>query len=264
MSERDKILRYYRASGDAELAAKLLDLAEIALKSRKYKVSEFLDPYGLSIAETIVAHYDRLSLEINGGYSSAERVKVAFVDTDFLEYADSFDFGLKAILVKWDSRYYHLSHRDVLGALMGLGIKREILGDIIVAGDQCYVLADATMAVFIEQNLTEVGQAAVSVSPVSLDDIPVKEEKVKEIRATVASLRLDAVAAAGFGTSRTRMAEDIVAAKLKVNWQEAKSPSQVVKVGDIISMRGRGRVEIIEVPGQTKKGRYSLLLRRFM
>lgn len=264
MSERDKILRYYRASGDAELAAKLLDLAEIALKSRKYKVSEFLDPYGLSIAETIVAHYDRLSLETNGGYSSAERVKVAFVDTDFLEYADSFDFGLKAILVNWDSRYYHLSHRDVLGALMGLGIKREILGDIIVAGDQCYVLADATMAAFIEKNLTEVGQAVVSVSPVSLDDIPVKEEKVKEIRATVASLRLDAVAAAGFGTSRTRMAEDIVAAKLKVNWQEAKSSSQVVKVGDIISMRGRGRVEIIEVPGQTKKGRYSLLLRRFM
>lgn len=264
MSERDKILRYYRASGDAELAAKLLDLAEIALKSRKYKVSEFLDPYGLSIAETIVAHYDRLTLEANGGYPGAERVKVAFVDTEFLEYADSFDFGLKVILIKWDSRYYRLSHRDVLGALMGIGIKREILGDIIVAGDQCYVLADATMAAYIEQNVTEVGQAVVSVSQGSLNDIPAKEEKIKEIRATVASMRVDAVAAAGFGTSRTRMAEDIVAAKLKINWQEAKSPSQVIKVGDIISMRGRGRVEVIEVPGQTKKGRYSVLLRRFM
>jgi len=83
MTERDKILRYYRASGDAELAARLLDLAEITLKSRKYKVSEFLDPYGQSIAETIAAHYDRLTIENNGGYNGAERVKVAFIDTVF-------------------------------------------------------------------------------------------------------------------------------------------------------------------------------------
>lgn len=264
MNERDKILRYYRASGDAELAAKLLDLAEVTLKNRKYKVSEFLDPYGLSIAETIAAHYDRLSLETNGGYPGAERVKAAFVDTDFLEYADTFDFSLEAVLIKWDGRYYRLTHRDVLGALMALGIKREVLGDIIMAGEQCYVIADAAMAAYIVQNLVEVGQAAVSASLVSLDDIPEKEEKVKEIRATVASLRLDAVAASGFGTSRTRMAEDIAAAKVKINWQEAKSPSQSVKVGDVISMRGRGRVEVIEVPGQTKKGRYSVLLKRFM
>lgn len=266
MSERDKILRYYRASGDAELAARLLDLTEVTLKTRKYKVSEFLDPYGLSIAETIVAHYDKLSLEMNGGYQGAERVKVAFIDTEFLAYAaaDSLDFGLEAILITWDSRYYRLSHRDVLGALMGLGIKREILGDIIMAGDQCYVVAEKAMGAYIAQNLAEVGQAMVSVSAVPLSEIPAKEEKVKEIRATVASLRLDSVAAAGFGTSRSRMAEDIAAAKLKINWQEAKSPSQVVKVGDVISMRGRGRIEIIDVPGQTKKGRYSVLIKRFM
>ena len=80
----------------------------------------------------------------------------------------------------------------------------------------------------------------------------------------MASLRLDAIAAAGYGMSRTRMADDIVAAKVKINWQEAKSPSQAVKVGDVISMRGRGRVEVVEIPGQTKKGRYSILLRRFI
>ena len=120
------------------------------------------------------------------------------------------------------------------------------------------------MVNYISQNLTEVGQATISVESVTLDDLPAKEEKVKEIRATVASLRLDSVAASGFGTSRTRMSEDIAAAKVKINWQEAKSSSQSVKVGDIISMRGRGRVEVVEIPGQTKKGRYSILLRRFI
>ncbi|HWR08409.1 RNA-binding protein [Sporomusa sp.] len=264
MNERDKILRYYRSSGDADLAAKILDLAEVTLKNRKYKVSEFLDPYGQSIAETIAAHYERLTMETNGGYAGAERMKAAFVDTEFLDYAGSLDYHIATLAIHWDNRYCRPSHRDVLGALMGLGIKREMLGDIIMASEQCYVMADATMAAYIMQNLTEVGQAAVSVSQASLEDIPAKEEKIKEIRSTVASLRLDAVAASGFGTSRTRMAEDIAAAKVKINWQEAKSPSQAVKVGDVISMRGRGRVEVIEVPGQTKKGRYSILLRRFM
>lgn len=264
MSERDKILRYYRSSGDAELAAKLLDLAEAALKNRKYKVSEILDPYGQNIAETITAHYERLTMEAWGGYTGAERVKVAFVDSDFLDYASSLDFALAVIVIKWDSRYSRLSHRDVLGALTGLGIKREVLGDIIMAGEECYVVADDSMAAYIVQNLAEIGQASVSAAFASFDDIPAKEEKVKEIRATVASLRLDAIAAAGYGMSRTRMADDIVAAKVKINWQEAKSPSQAVKVGDVISMRGRGRVEVVEIPGQTKKGRYSILLRRFI
>lgn len=264
MSEREKILRYYRSTGDAELSAKLLDLAEITLKNRKYKVSEFLDPYGQSIAETIVAHYDSLAMETNGGYAGAERVKVAFIDNDFLNYASSLDFGLTSIAINWDSRYARLSHRDVLGALMSLGIKREVLGDIIMADEKCYVITDNSMATYIAQNLTEVGQATVSVSLANLDDIPAKEEKVKEIRATVASLRLDSVAASGYGMSRTRMADDIAAAKVKINWQDAKSPSQTVKVGDVISMRGRGRIEVVEIPGQTKKGRYSILLRRFI
>ncbi|QDR80701.1 RNA-binding protein [Sporomusa termitida] len=264
MSERDKILRYYRASGDADLAARLLDLAEATLKNRKYKISEFLDPYGQSIAETIAAHYNRLTLETNGGYPGAERMKAAFVDTEFLAYAGALDYSISCLSVQWDSRYCRLSHRDVLGALMGLGIKREMLGDIIMGGEHCYIMADTNMAAYIAQNLAEVGQAAVAVAQASLADIPAKEEKIKEIRSTVASLRLDAVAASGFGTSRTRMAEDIAAAKVKINWQDAKSPAQAVKVGDVISMRGRGRVEVLEVPGQTKKGRYSVLLRRFM
>ena len=73
-NERDKIIRYYRASGEAELAAKLIDLADGAARGRKYRVSEFLDPYGYSVAETIAAHYGQLKIEASGGYQGAERV----------------------------------------------------------------------------------------------------------------------------------------------------------------------------------------------
>ena len=259
MSEREKILRYYRSDGD--LAARLLDIAEAALHNRKYKVSEFLDPYGYSIAETIGAHYGNLQLQSNGGYSGAERVKAIFVNEEF---RGTPDLAVQVLAAKWDERYYQLTHRDVLGALMGLGIKREIIGDIIMCGQGCQIIIEASLADFILQDFNMIGAAPVVVSRLSLSDIAPRQEKIKEIKTTVASLRLDVVAAAGFGTSRTTMSDEIGVGKLKVNWQDAKSSDKTIKTGDIISMRGRGRVEVCEVLGQTKKGRTSILLKRFM
>ena len=114
------------------------------------------------------------------------------------------------------------------------------------------------------REITMIGAAPVEVKTIELTELAAKEEKIKEIRTTVPSLRLDTVAASGFGVSRSRMADEISAEKLKLNWQEAKSASQAVKQGDVISMRGRGRVEVSEIVGQTKKGRISLLLKRFI
>jgi len=261
MVEREKILRYYQASGDGDLAAKLLDLAEAALRHRKYKVTEFLDPFGYSIAETIVAHYERLELLSNGGYDGAERVKAVFMNEEF---RGNPDLALDVFSAKWDERYYQITHRDVLGALMGLGIKREIIGDIIMCGHGCQIIIDSSLANFVIQNFNKIGAAAITISQLNLSDIAPREEKVKEIKTTVASLRLDVIAAAGFGTSRSRMSDEVLAGKLKVNWQDAKNSAQSIKTGDIISMRGRGRVEVCEVLGQTKKGRISILLKRFM
>ena len=261
MSDREKILRYYRGSGDGDLAARLLDVAEAALRNRKYKISEFLDPYGYSIAETIGAYYSNLQLSSNGGYSGAERVKAFFVNEEF---RGTPDLSAEVLGAKWDERYYQLSHRDVLGALMALGIKREIVGDIIMCGHGCQIIIDVSLADFVMQKFQMIGAAPVVVTQLSLSDIAPREEKIKEIKTTVASLRLDVVAAAGFGTSRTTMSDEIGVGKLKVNWQDAKNSAQTIKVGDIISMRGRGRVEVFEVLGQTKKGRISILLKRFM
>ena len=261
MSEREKILRFYRASGESDLAARLVDLAEAAQKSRRYKTSEFLDPFGLSIAETVAAHYPRVRLETDGGYPGAERVKAAFVEEEFRGRPD---YGLTALAAEVDVRYYSISHRDVLGAVLALGIKREMVGDIVMTGRGCQIVVDAGLADFIRDNLQKIGPAPVELTVIPLADIAPKEEKVKEIRATVASLRLDTVAAAGFGTSRSQMTEEIEAAKVKLNWQDAKGPSQAVKAGDIISMRGRGRVEVVEILGQTKKGRTSIYLKRFI
>lgn len=261
MADREKILRYFRAGGDEQLAAKLLDLAEGANKSRKYRVSEFLDPHAYNVAEIIAANFDNTKLETDGGFLNAERVKVAFVSEDFFGQPD---FGISCFLAAWDKRYYDLSHRDVLGAFMGSGCKREALGDIIFVPEGAQFVVEKTLVNYLQGNLTQIGSAPITLTEIAKDDLLQKEEKVKVINATVADLRLDAVAAAGYGVSRSRMADEIKGLNVKVNWKEAKKAAQAVNVGDIISFRGRGRVEVEEIKGTTKKGRISVTLKRYI
>ncbi|MCQ2373221.1 MAG: YlmH/Sll1252 family protein [Phascolarctobacterium sp.] len=261
MADREKILRYFKAGGDEQLAAKLLDLAEAANKSRKYKVSEFLDPHAYNVAEIIVANYDNVKLEANGGFNNAERVKVAFVSEEFYGQPD---FGMAYYQACWDKRYYDLSHRDVLGAFMGTGLKREALGDIVFVPEGCQFVVEKALTNYINSNLIEIGSAPVELKEIAVEDLHQKEEKVKLINATVADLRLDAVAAAGYGVSRSHMADEIKSLNVKLNWKEVKKAAQSVAEGDIISFRGRGRVEVAEVKGTTKKGRISVTLKRFI
>lgn len=261
MSDREKILRYYKNSGQEEAVAKLLDLAESAVKTRKYRVSEFLDPASFAAAETIAMQYDGLTLKESGGYEGAERKKAAFVHRDFM---GTENFDITAVRFDWDNRYHELSHRDVLGSITGSGIKRDVIGDILMRRDHAIVVTSPTIASYLLTSVTTIGAAQVSASEMDIAEIPPREQKMKEIRTTVASMRLDVIAAAGFGTSRSKMANEIDVDKVKVNWKDVKSSSQAVKEGDIISLRGRGRVEVAEVKGTTKKGRINLVLRRFI
>ena len=261
MADRDKVLRFFRSGGDEDLAAKLLDLAETVQKSRKFKVSDFLDPHGLSVAEIVAANVGNIKVEVNGAFQNPERAKVAFVSEEFFGKPD---FALECFQVEWDKRYYTLTHRDILGAFMGLGCKREILGDIIFIPEGAQFVADKAFEAYISSNLTQIGAAPVSLKIIEPSELQQKEEQVKVISATVSALRLDAVAAAGYGVSRSRMAEEIKSQNVKVNWKEAKNAAQAVGEGDILSFRNRGRVEVAEVRGTTKKGRISITLKRYI
>ena len=261
MADREKILRYFKAGGDEELAARLVDLAEHAKKTSKYKVSEFLDPHGRNVAEIVAANFDGIRLETDGGFACPERARAAFVAEEFYGTPD---FGLVCYLAAWDKRYYTLGHRDILGAFMGMGCERGIMGDIVLVPEGAQFVADKTFANYIESNLTQIGAAPVSLRQIGREELQAKEEKIKIISATVAALRLDAVAAAGYGISRSRMAEEIKSQNVNLNGKEAKNASQSVTEGDIISFRGRGRVELAEIRGTTKKGRCAVTLKRYI
>lgn len=260
-SEKEKVVRFYKGTEGEEIAVRLADLAEQALQSQKFRLSGFLDPYGQGIAETVAANFPGLKVDFFGGYQGAERERAVLSDASF---GGRPSYEIAVVKAAWNEQFTRLSHRDVLGALMGLGIDRDMIGDIIATGEHAKILADKKIAEYLLANLTQIGSAGVSCTMDELSSIAPKEERCKEIKATVASLRVDSIAAAGFGSSRSRAAADIAADKLKLNWQPVKNASQMVKEGDVLSMRGRGRLEVAEVRGHTKKGRIGVLLKRYL
>lgn len=261
MADTSKLIRYFEASGNGEEARRMLDLAEQVVKGKPFRVTDFTSPAGLIIADAIKAAYPELQVQTYGGYEGAERIRIAFVDSHF---QGNVDMGIVALKVSWDPRFRLLTHRDVLGSLLGLGIERTKFGDIIMGQGGAQILVDSTIADFIVQNFIKIAMVTVSADIISLDDIAPKEEKIKEVRTTVASLRLDAVASSGFSVSRTKLVSAINAGLLQVNWQPAKGPSQEVKEGDVISMRGRGRMKVEAITGTSRKGRIGVYLKRFM
>ena len=129
MADREKIIRFYKGTEGEEIVVKLVDAIEAVNKTRKFRTTDFLDPYGCEIAETVAAHYENISVNFNGGYMGAERQCACFVHDDFMGKAT---YPIAVVKAVWNDKFYRLSHRDVLGALMGLGIKREQIGDLLV------------------------------------------------------------------------------------------------------------------------------------
>ena len=185
--------------------------------------------------------------------------------TDFLspaEEADESEYmtALRCTYRKEDT----LTHRDFLGSLMAQGVTREKLGDILVSEGSCDLIVSRDIAPYLLQNVTSAGRVKLSVSEIELSDLSVPELKVKEIRDTVSTLRLDAVAASGFSMSRGKAQELISSGRVRLNYRETLKSDAPVAQGDVISARGLGKFEVAEVGGLSKKGRTALLLRRYL
>ena len=208
MKDREKIIRYFAATSDdaKDMAIRLLDLADVVDRGRPFAVGPFMSPFAAQIGQTIATHMKTVTVKSEGGYHEAERVRIAFSRDD---YDGPIDFGMTLLSVTWDDRYRLIGHRDVLGSLMGLGIDRAVLGDILMQGAGCQIVADSTMAGWIRDNFHKVAMVPVTVKEIPMEEIEPPKKTAKEVRATVASLRLDAVGAAGFGISRSKMVQAV-------------------------------------------------------
>lgn len=227
------------------------DLANRAMKTGS-AFSRFLTP---AEAQNVAAHFSRrreLALSFDGGFDGAERVRAVFLNTDWGEYdRDALLAALKISYRKQDV----LGHRDILGALMGLGIERDTVGDIMVEGPSAALICLPEISGYIIENLTKAGRVGLTVSRITLDELPVKTEDLCVKTDTVASLRFDALICAAFGLSRARAAEMISAGIVSLNHEPCLQSAREVEEGAVISVRGLGRARLLEVGGISRKGR---------
>ena len=188
-----------------------------------------------------------------GGKEDCER-KVAFFLPYYLEETD-FDIGeiIKAVRIR--SYFGKPVHRDYLGAVLGLGIERDRIGDLLVFDDTAYLFCLSPVVSVLLQELEKVGRVSVKSEQVALSDVPIPERKVKKITFTVKSLRLDAVTGDMFGVSRTLAAELIREGAVTLNYSICEKVDATVKEGDTLSVHGKGKGRISQIGGRSRKDR---------
>ena len=196
-----------------------------------------------------------------GGYDGAERQQLHFLP----DWAEQPEETVCALRCSWYETE-ELTHRDLLGSLMGLGITRQSVGDILVdkAANAADVLVTDSAVGFLLQEWTQAGRVKMQVQTIDLHDLHIPQAEVREIHDTVASTRLDNIVSTGFSLSRGRAAEAIESGKVQLNWQDATKCGAAVTAGDVITVRGLGKCELTAVGNPTKKGRYFVTIKRYV
>lgn len=188
-----------------------------------------------------------------GGYPEAER-RMAFFLPDWAD-PDTFDPSpyLKAIEAR--TPFAAPSHRDFLGSLMGMGIERECVGDILVRGEQAWFFLTPAIAPHVLDSMVHVGRDGVSLSEIDFEALPHFEAELKEVTFTVQSLRIDAVVSGIWKTSRSSVQDLVLRGDVTLNYFPCLDKDASVQTGDMISLRHHGKAKILSADGKSKKGR---------
>lgn len=245
------------------LAGQLEDLIRQSEEKYMITASGFLNIHERKIAESMLRRRGSADVDISfyGGYSDAERTVMLSVP-EFLDYRD--DNPLAAVRVSVKNGGRELRHGDYLGSVLGLGITRDRVGDILVRKNGADIIIDKNISEFLLANYSKAGRMNVSVEEISIDQLMIPEVKKERICDTVMSLRLDNVVSSGFRISRTKAQEAIRQGRVSVDNVEEVSVSKEICTGQKVSCRGKGKIVLCETGEKTRKGRIRIEYDRYI
>lgn len=259
--DRANIEKIAQTEEDKILLARLWDKISAGIRKNIPVSTCFLAPREQDMTRYLFGNLP--GLYAFGGYEDATRKLLVYLP-EYLTEDSLFEEAdiccLRATFYEADA----LSHRDFLGALMGAGIGRETVGDICVATGSCDFFVAKQIAPYLLQNLESVGRTKIKLKEVTLEEAYIPQPEVQEIRDTLASLRLDSVISAGFRISRGTASEYIYAGKAVLNGLPCEKPDKAVEEGAVLSVRTLGKIRLKTVGGQTRKGRISVIIERYL
>lgn len=254
------ILNKYKNQDEKLILSKVLDKINFCETRNQIQITDFLD---LAQQQLIIKFLNLQKQEnyiLFGGYEEAERKVIIFypekLETLIREEKIDFNEWIKVIKITLPNENKgKYEHRNYLGALMKLGIKREKVGDILVDDDGADIIIHKDVLKFLENNLSELIRFQKSkIEEIDLKDLrQVKIEK-EEITITVSSMRLDNIVAELAKCSRSKALEYLMQERVFVNFEVVTKQTKEIKELDRITIRGKGRFEIKEIVGNTRKG----------
>lgn len=221
------------------------------------KLTDFLDPREQQILQMVIgAQNEVIKLLASGGYRHAERKRM--IIAPFYEEVEEEDFQLSLLEATYDKKFITLTHRDVMGAFLSLGIKREKLGDIFAEDGLIQMIVAKEISPYVMMNLTSVKNAKTTFHEKPFEQIRIPEPNWVESNQTVSSLRLDNVIKEIYRMSRKDAQMAVEKQLVKVNHKVVEDSKFQIEEGDLLSVRGKGRSKLIKIEGQTRKDKFRI------
>ncbi len=239
------------------LRARVQDLVDNCIKSSSPRFMGFLSEEEVAFVKTLKRFGALFSFF--GGDMDSERLFLCVAPENFTVTDAAYPITALTFTFRVADT---LSHRDVLGSLMALGIKRETVGDILMEQGRAVVFVSREIAKYVLTQINRIGRVGVTVTQGVKYPLPQRNERVRET-ATVASSRLDCVVAALINSSRNKAAELLAENCVTVNSAVCEKATKTVTSGDKISVRGYGKYNILSIDGTTRKGRTVLITERY-
>ena len=256
---KQEILNKYKNEEERLLVAKTMDKIEFVEVKNKITNTDFLDMYQKNLLQKLINSIKYDNYLFFGGNEESERTVLIFYPNKFNQAIVEKNYnnimGVIEIILPNELKGKY-THRDYLGGLMKLGIKREKIGDIIVFDEGAHIIVLNEIINFVKENiagLTRFSKASIQIK--TIEELRVKKICIEETKIIVSSLRVDNVIAELTKTSRTKAEEIIKSGRVFVNFENITKDSKILKEEDIITIRGKGRFKLIKIEGNTKKGK---------
>ena len=244
---------------EKQLASHIEDLIKLSEKHYKPCYSDFLNDMQISIALEVLSKCGVSDYVMWGGYENADRVVLCVYPP--YNCPKLSEFPIEIVNLKY-RKTDKLTHRDFLGSLMALGIKREAVGDIVVGEGLTSVFVKSELASYVEMQITKIGRVGVSFTDLE-ENLDAVSQEYEEKEHTVSSLRADSVVSAVTGLSRSKSRDLIETGLTAVNFEIITSADKKISDNDRISVRGYGKYIIISDGSMSRKGKYRITVKRY-